>query len=591
MKKYNVEIKFDDEKTTGELQVKEEEIFIETDETIIQIPYSDIDKRSFTSKKGLEIETKNYSFCINGKAIDEINDKIKAKLHSKKALEEVQNEDNENSEMFNGKTDDEILTEIFDICSEYIDKNKFLFLMTHKSYEELAKQPKTDEEVETLLNLSIWEFFFGLYKYILEKIDKSEKTENFFRNLFPDVIDEFNELLKNNDKSLVNYNYTEHLQNIMAWFASIEHANDLNIEGIETLPHYDDFKLVMKQIESTFNQYVKPKKKLNIFLNKSIEKDRTSSSDKILQEVLKKFNKFNQENKFLFIANHKFHDGFNAAIENNDDEKIDQFLSVVTVQFYLSLFIYVYNNIDNSEKTIEFFKNLYPELVCEEITKDQEKLVELGWDSYPKHLNNIIAHCMKMKKFRENCLAKGEKIDEKSYALYDEFEPYMLFLEESYNNYVNPEKKLDIMLNHKSNNINENNKQASKIIFFGYYLPISLIILMVIMFFKEFLGDHGIIMEGGWFSIIFFIALIIWAAIGYDGKRLTCRYCGKFNSLKLTSDTIIESRDTWKTKTEYVNNRSYQKQVAVRVEIHERHYMCNNCHNETVRFENEEHEL
>ena len=171
--------------------------------------------------------------------------------------------------------------------------------------------------------------------------------------------------------------------------------------------------------------------------------------------------------------------------------------------------------------------------------------------------------------------------------MYDEIEPYLLFLEESYNRYVKPEKELNILLNHQVNRGNNQGEASSKAWTY-FYLPIVLIIAMVILFFMELFGDGGIIIDCGWFSVGLFIILVIWAAIGANGKECTCPTCGKWDALKLQSDRIIDSKDTWRTKTEYINNRRIEKQVAVRIDLHEQHYICENCNNETVKYVNKE---
>ena len=249
--------------------------------------------------------------------------------------------------------------------------------------------------------------------------------------------------------------------------------------------------------------------------------------------------------------------------------------------------MYCYNNIDHSEKTKEFFRNIYPNLVDTYLESDEESRKILDYDHYETIIQNIISLTMRMKKKKEELIANHQEFEESSYKMYDEIEPYLLFLEESYNRYVKPETNLNILLNHQSN-VEENKSVSSSKAFTHFYLPIILIVGMVILFFIELFDDGGIIMEGGWFSIIFFVILIIWASVGASGKECTCGYCGKWNALKLTSDRIIDSKDTWRTKVEYVNNRRYEKQVAVRIDLHEKHYICENCNNETVKYVNEE---
>ena len=58
-----------------------------------------------------------------------------------------------------------------------------------------------------------------------------------------------------------------------------------------------------------------------------------------------------------------------------------------------------------------------------------------------------------------------------------------------------------------------------------------------------------------------------------------------------TSDKIIDHENSWRTKTEYRNGNSYRREVPVRIDLHEKHFKCDNCGNEEVRYIREEHDL
>ena len=125
VKEYDVEIKYNNKIEKGKLQLEENEIVVETDEAIIEITYSDINKRSFSSKKGLELKTTDYDFCINGKEIAEINEKVKSEL---KEENDINKEETKNITI----SDDEILQEVLKRFNEFNEKYSSIFILNHE---------------------------------------------------------------------------------------------------------------------------------------------------------------------------------------------------------------------------------------------------------------------------------------------------------------------------------------------------------------------------------------------------------------------------------------------------------------------------
>jgi hypothetical protein len=585
MKKYKITLKEKNKRLEGLLQIKENALFLECPDKIITISYQNIISCKL-KEDTLFIETDETTFELVGDSANIIKEQVKKYLKEHKVLEKKK-----------PQTKEEILKSAIDVFDQFISskKNETIFVFCDENQSALMNYAidKNDEEgLESLLKTNVWFFFLGLYKYIRENISKDKKTEAFFRNLFPGIIDEFHEMLQTNDQEVLkDYDYEENLQKINTYFLKQEQALEINPELGKDLASFDDFKKFLKELESLYNEYVNPSEKLNIYLDIIKEKKKIDPNSKegILKLVTKKYLRFQvQKYNHLFVfASPKYSESLKVALDANNMELADSTIELATKQFYMSLFMYCYNNIDHSEKTKEFFRNIYPNLVDTYLESDEESQKILDYDHYETIIQNVISLTMRMKKKKEDLRLNHQEVDEDSYKMYEEIEPYLLFLEESYNRYVKPETNLNILLNHQSN-VTANKSDASGKAFIHFYLPIMLITGMVILFFIELFGEGGLIMELGWVSVIFFIILIIWATIGASGKECTCGYCGKWNALKLTSDHIIDSKDTWKTKVEYINNHRYEKQVAVRIDLHEKHYICENCNNETVKYVNEE---
>lgn len=106
----------------------------------------------------------------------------------------------------------------------------------------------------------------------------------------------------------------------------------------------------------------------------------------------------------------------------------------------------------------------------------------------------------------------------------EEFAAFLTNLQDAYNAYVGPLKDLDLIGEYAKTSA-DNEKSAVTINIFAFWLPLILIVLMVICFFIELFGDGGILFKGGWWSVVVFVVLIIWAAIGNDGRYCTCSNC------------------------------------------------------------------
>jgi len=582
MKKFNILWQSNKKKIPSQLQVKEKELFIEIDNKIIKIPFTSI-VNSTLKENTLSIETDENTYQLESE-------------HAKLIKEKIKDYHKEKNKISKKKSKEEILQDILALYNKFIENkpNEMLFAFSDETSSTLINYALETDETESIISVvksKVWEFFLGLYYYILENIDNSSSTEEFFRNLFPDVIDEFHDILKSNDEEILkDYQYEENLKRVNTFFLKNEQALEIKPELRKSVPDYQKFKSFLKELEQAYNDYVNPSKKLNIFLNivKEQKKIDPNSQEGILKLVNKRFMRFHVSKyaQIFTFASPKYHESLSVGLKAENDELIESSMELAEKQFYMSLFLYCYKNIDQSEKTKEFFRNIYPNLIDGVLEMSEEDLKILDYNHYEQIISDIISLTMRMKKQREESQTQKD-FNRESYQMYDEIEPYLLFLEESYNRYVKPEKELNILLNHQVNRGNNQGEASSKA-WTHFYLPIVLIIAMVILFFMELFGDGGIIIDCGWFSVGLFIILVIWAAVGANEKECTCPTCGKWDALKLQSDRIIDSKDTWRTKTEYINNRRIEKQVAVRIDLHEQHYICENCNNETVKYVNKE---
>ena len=247
------------------------------------------------------------------------------------------------------------------------------------------------------------------------------------------------------------------------------------------------------------------------------------------------------------------------------------------------------------KKTKKFLRNINEEIyeVLENATKFDKEKIKLYLKEHDAEGDLANANFDAWRKAAFNLYTKIENVnaDKSKFSLkQEEWNQFLADVENAYRAYVGPQNSIDLLGQYGKTSV-ENANSASNISLFAFWLPLFLIIAMVIKFFMELLGEEGIVLSGGWWSLGFFVVLIIWVSIGNSGRYCTCANCHKWNSLKLDGDYIIDSRDTWKTKKYYENGRNYSKQVPIRVEKHEEHYTCEHCGNKEIKYRTTEREL
>lgn len=310
------------------------------------------------------------------------------------------------------------------------------------------------------------------------------------------------------------------------------------------------------------------------------------SKEKILQEIYNKCEKFLDKYNHYFIFFGGWYDSYSRE---TDREKKEYFVDLSRSEFLMSLFIKILLNTSEKDKkkVTKFLKNLNSEYADEFCGLSNEELQKQIADSNPSDDDPGFDFDKWLKK-SYNKLAAMKSYD---WELNEEiWHDFILDIQNAYNAYVEPENSLNLLGQYEKTSA-QNETDASNKAFVMLYLPVLLIIVMVIKFLIELFGESGIVMSGGWTSVIIFVVLIIWACIGGSGKSNTCSNCKKWNSLKLVDDRIIDSRDTWRTKNITQNGRTYQKQVAVRIDRHEEHYVCAHCGNKEIKYRDSEHQL
>ncbi len=317
-------------------------------------------------------------------------------------------------------------------------------------------------------------------------------------------------------------------------------------------------------------------------------------SEKILASIHDKYEEFKQKCGVTII----FIGGWNSAISDNaSDEEVTKYLEYSIDDFTTSLFIKLLLNSTEEEmkKTKKFLRNINEEIyeVLENATKFDKEKIKSYLKEHDAEGDLANANFDAWRKAAFNLYTKIENVnaDKSKFSLkQEEWNQFLADVENAYRAYVGPQNSIDLLGQYGKTSV-ENANSASNISLFAFWLPLFLIIAMVIKFFMELLGEEGIVLSGGWWSLGFFVVLIIWVSIGNSGRYCTCANCHKWNSLKLDGDYIIDSRDTWKTKKYYENGRNYSKQVPIRVEKHEEHYTCEHCGNKEIKYRTTEREL
>lgn len=142
--------------------------------------------------------------------------------------------------------------------------------------------------------------------------------------------------------------------------------------------------------------------------------------------------------------------------------------------FWASLYKYVLDNIDNSERTYEFFERYIDQSFRELFTSIKGKDIEDY--NYEENLNNILSKLE----------AEDQDIEDLCSKL--EFEEFLKKIETYYNQYVQPSKALKILLKN-SNSITNNEEKNTNHAIINIYLPTALLIAFVIKFATELFGD------------------------------------------------------------------------------------------------------
>ena len=210
MKKFNILWQSNKKKIPSQLQVKEKELFIEIENKIIKIPFTSI-VNSTLKENTLSIETDENTYQLESE-------------HAKLIKEKIKDYHKEKNKIPKKKSKEEILKDILDSYNKFIEnkQNEMLFVFSDETSSTLINYALETDETESIISVvksKVWEFFLGLYYYILENIDNSSSTEEFFRNLFPDVIDEFHDILKSNDEEILkDYQYEENLKRVNTFF-------------------------------------------------------------------------------------------------------------------------------------------------------------------------------------------------------------------------------------------------------------------------------------------------------------------------------------------------------------------------------------
>lgn len=322
------------------------------------------------------------------------------------------------------------------------------------------------------------------------------------------------------------------------------------------------------------------------------------SKEKILQMIYKRYDRFISKNEKYLL----YFSGWDYSYYNDKTEEDDRayYLERSTKGFLESLFMRILLSVDEvneeeKQKAVEFLKNIDSDTIetiesLYELDKAQI-MKEIEEDSRSKASRSSMFASEDFDDWLVRSFDKLASMKGSDWTLTeDEWRDFLLDIEEAYNAYVEPTSPFNILKRYKKTT-KENAKESTNKAIYMYYVPLILVIGMIIGFVIEFFGEPGMIMSGGWWSVGIFVFLIIWTSVGGSGKSNTCSTCHKWNGLRLDSDTIISSRETWRTKTVYENGRNHQRQVVVRIDEHKEEYTCTNCGAHETKYRTSEHEL
>lgn len=310
------------------------------------------------------------------------------------------------------------------------------------------------------------------------------------------------------------------------------------------------------------------------------------TKEKILQLSYEKYEEYMEKYSYFSI----FFSDYHAIWKNSEQKEKRKYSKKAEFDFTKSLFMYILLNTNQADekKTIKFLKNLDAD-VMDDIKEEFEYDHDLMQKEATEDSDLFVG--LDFNKWKKTIFHQLTRMKDSGWDLTDEiFKGFIKDIENGYNAYVAPEKPLDILGDYcKTSSDNERDASTKKI--YMFILPIVLIIAMAVLFLIELFGDGGFITDGGWWSVGVFVILIIWAGIGSSGNANTCSLCKKWNALELVGDEIIDSRDSWRTETKYVNGRSYSHQVPIRIERHKEYYKCRHCGEREIKYRDTEHRL
>lgn len=236
-----------------------------------------------------------------------------------------------------------------------------------------------------------------------------------------------------------------------------------------------------------------------------------------------------QNNPFV-LSNDTFSVGDRIYGGINDEEA---FINT----FWVALYNYVIKNIDNSEKTIMFFKNI----ANLDIERSENYELEQRFNFVMKHAQH---EAMKWGKSYEQ-----------------EILSFLQDIECEYNLFVNPTNKLTYFANKSTKTETIKRDKKSKV-FLNVIIPI---ICLVISLHLSSSND-----DGEWlFWFICSVFSVIWLFVGIAGTANSCSKCGKWNSLKVVEEEILDTFLDTEKKVEYTSsgNRHYRYETVTKEKV------------------------
>ena len=323
-------------------------------------------------------------------------------------------------------------------------------------------------------------------------------------------------------------------------------ATDIKAILEQERQEYEEKELLKKQLQEeeksniTKNQQLSTNKSENQSI---ISKDSNNSNINVTpltpeQEQEKLMMIYKKANNYPFVFQYdNFLIGTHTYLGIKDEEA---FVNT----FWIALYNYVFKNIDNSEKTTKFFKNIT------DFNIENPELYELDqrFDLVMKHAQHDMV---------ENGTSHEQEILS-----------FLRDIENEYNSFVNPEHKLTYFSN-KSTKTEIIRNEANTKIFWLIVFPLIALVICIYLFFSEISYSIGAI--GG-------IISFIWLMIGLVGKSNTCKKCKKWNSLEVIGEKVLETYTTTEKRTNYTSsgNAYYTKEVVTKQNILQT-LQCSEC--------------